>query len=168
MTSLSNQAANAFRMLYGALFVITLITVTWQYFGMSTRLDLFPGLASGKTILQHNDSIHSGRSKSIIIQQPQIVGYDCQIVHSDTFAFCGINIPVVEAGRHGLNVSHYDSMEIEFDFTSQSSDTLLIYLINNEGFLDGHEILKSNLRAVYPAIGHNRYLLPINQFIVPS
>ena len=167
-TQPSDRFVQSNEWLYFVLFVVTLVLVTWQYFGMPTRLDVFPGIGGSMTVEEHSDAVDGGISITRIMQDDESVGFDCQIVRSQTFAFCGINIPLVESGKAGIDLSHFDRMQIEFDIRSEEKDTLLIYLMNDEAARDGTQVWKANLRAVYPTQGANTYQLPVQQFFVPS
>lgn len=153
---------------YIVLFITSVVLVLWQYFGMSTRLDILPNKAEISPPAVHSDNINKGISRTRLLNDDDWISVDCNIILSDTFAFCGVSIPIVASGEQGIDLSRYDEMTIELDYRSDEQDTLLIYMMNEEHTASGARVLKSNLRAVNAETGINRLSLPIQQFYVPS
>ena len=116
----------------------------------------------------YSDPINGGRSESQLTNEAGEILLDCNIVLSDTFAFCGVSIPVVAEGEKGVDISKYSEMQIELEYMSAKKDTLLVYLINEEHLVDGSRLEKSNLWAVSPQQGVNNFILTPHRFIVPS
>ena len=153
---------------YIFLFIISIILVIWQYFGMSLNLVVVPDASTLTNATVYSDPINGGRSESKLTKEAGEILLDCNIVLSDTFAFCGISIPLVSEGEKGVDMQKYSQMQIELEYTSAKNDTLLVYLINNEYSVGGPMLEKSNLWAVSPQQGVNKFVLTPHRFIVPS
>lgn len=153
---------------YIYLFIISIILVIWQYFGMSINLAVVPEASMHTNAEVYSDPINGGRSEAQLTNEAGVILLDCNIVLSDTFAFCGLSIPLVSEGEKGVDMRKYSQMQIELEFTSAKKDTLLIYLINDEYSVDGPMREKSNLWAVSPQQGVNKFILTPHRFIVPS
>jgi len=153
---------------YIFLFVVSIVLVVWQYFGMSLNLDVVPDASTLARVTVYNDTINGGRSESRLTNTAGKFQLDCNIVMSDTFAFCGVSIPLVAEGEKGVDMRKYSEMQIELEYTSAKKDTLLVYLINEECSVDGSILEKSNLWAVSPRQDVNRFILTPHRFIVPS
>ena len=153
---------------YIMLFVASIVLMVWQYFGMETQLRIIPDVELHYPPSIHSDHINGGVSITRLSTDGGRVAFDCNIKRSDTFAFCGVSIPIAMASGEGIDISHYEYMDIELEFLSDVKDTLLVYMINEERAASGIAILKSNLRAIYAELGVAQYSLPISQFFVPS
>ena len=153
---------------YISLFIVSIILVVWQYFGMSLNLVVVPDASMHTKATVYSDIINGGRSESRLTYEAGEISLDCNIVLSDTFAFCGVSIPLVAEGEKGVDMRKYSQMQIELEYTSAKKDTLLVYLINEEYSVDGSKLEKSNLWAVSPQQDVNKFLLTPNRFIVPS
>ena len=153
---------------YICLFSISIILVVWQYFGMSLNLVVIPDASTLTKATVYSDQVNGGRSKSQLTNEAGKSLLDCNIVLSDTFAFCGVSIPLVGEGEKGVDIRKYSQMQIELEYTSAKKDTLLVYLINEERLVDGSKLEKSNLWAVSPKPDINHLLLTPHRFIVPS
>ena len=153
---------------YVLLFTASIVLVIWQYFGMSTMLDVVPEISAKIAPVDHSDQVDGGISKNKLIIEPDHVGFDCETIPSNTWAFCGIDIPLGAEGMSGIDLGRFDTMNIEVDFESSEDDTLLIYMLNEEVTSLGDVVLKTNLRTVNPTTGTNVFSLPTNQFSVPS
>jgi diguanylate cyclase (GGDEF)-like protein len=153
---------------YIYLFIVSIVLVVWQYFGMSQNLVIIPGASTSSKATIFSDLINGGRSESKLSNEAEEIRLDCSIVLSDTFAFCGVSIPLVAEGEMGVDMRKYSQMQIELEYTSAKNDTLLVYLTNEEYLVDGAILEKSNLWAVSPQRGVNKFLLTPHRFIVPS
>ena len=153
---------------YIYLFIASIVLVVWQYFGMSLNLVVVPDAATLARATVYSDPINGGLSESQLTNEAGEILLDCNIVLSDTFAFCGVSIPVVAEGEKGVDISKYSEMQIELEYMSAKKDTLLVYLINEEYLVDGSRLEKSNLWAVSPQQAVNNFLLTPHRFIVPS
>lgn len=153
---------------YIYLFIISIVLVVWQYFGMSLNLVVIPDALTSTNATVYSDLINGGRSESRLSNEAEEIRLDCKIVLTDTFAFCGVSIPLVTGREKGVDMRKYSQMQIELEYTSAKKDTLLVYLINEESSVDGSRLEKSNLWAVSPQRGVNKFLLSPHRFIVPS
>lgn len=153
---------------YILLFIISIILVAWQYFGMSLSRVVVPADLVAVQATVYSDSVNGGRSKTRLSNNAEEIRLDCSIILSDTFAFCGVMIPLVPAAEKGLDLRKYSDMQIELEYESLEKDTLLIYLINEDVLEDGSKLEKSNLWAVSPEAGINRFDLSPHRFIMPS
>lgn len=153
---------------YILLFILSIVLVIWQYFGMSLKLVAVPLDPAAVTATVYSDSVNGGRSTAIFSEEAGTIELDCNIILSDTFAFCGVSIPLVAAGEKGIDMRSYSHMQIELEYASAENDTLLIYLLNEEYLEDGSTLEKSNLWAVSPDPGLNHFDLSPQRFIMPS
>lgn len=153
---------------YIYLFIVSIVLVVWQYFGMSLNLVVLPDNSPSTKATVFSDPINGGRSESQLTKEAGEILLDCNIVLSDTFAFCGVSIPLVAEGEKGMDMRKYSQMQIELEYTSAKKDTLLVYLMNEEHLVDGSKLEKSNLWAVSPQQGVNTFFLTPHRFIVPS
>jgi len=153
---------------YIYLFIISIVLVVWQYFGMSLNLLVIPDATTQTKVTVYSDEINGGRSKSLLGNDAEGILLNCNIVLSSTFAFCGVSIPLVDEGENGIDMRKYSQMQMELEYTSVQNDTLLVYLINEEDSVGGSKLEKSNLWAVSPKPGINTFLLTPHRFIVPS
>ena len=153
---------------YIYLFIASIVLAFWQYFGMSLNLVIVPDPSMQTRATVYSDLINGGRSESQLTNEAGEFLLDCNIVLSDTFAFCGVSIPVVAGGEKGVDMRKYSEMLIELEYTSVKKDTLLVYLINEEYLNDGTRLEKSNLWAVSPQQDVNQFMLTPHRFIVPS
>jgi len=165
MFRLLNIGSNEFR--YVLLFITSITLGIWQYFGMSLKLAVFPnqGVTSASNF---SDFINGGQSKAEVKNLPDRIDLHCRIVLSDTFAFCGVSIPLTSREKQGVDLNRYTEMELELDYSSPEKDTLLIYLNNKESLADGKQLEKSNLWVVSPVAGNNRFSLQPQRFFIPS
>lgn len=150
------------------LFLVSVGLVLWQYFGMTTHLAVLPGISSKSPATLFMDSINDGRSEARLTSSGGEVYLECQILLSHTFAFCGLDIPLVEPDEKGLDISNYSQMVIDLEYHSAEQDTLLIYLINEEQATGGERIEKTNLWAVSSRSGRSQFSVEPNRFILPS
>lgn len=153
---------------YILLFIISIVLVVWQYFGMSRYQVVAPGVSTGLPATLFSDFINGGRSKSQLTNEADKIILDCNIVLSDTFAFCGVSIPLMGEGDKAIDMRKYSRMQIELEYVSAQKDTLLVYLVNEEVLDDGSKLEKSNLWAVSPDQGINYFSLAPDRFIMPS
>ena len=130
---------------YILLFILSIVLVIWQYFGMSLKLVAVPLDPAAVTATVYSDSVNGGRSTAIFSEEAGTIELDCNIILSDTFAFCGVSIPLVAAGEKGIDMRSYSHMQIELEYASAENDTLLIYLLNEEYLEDVSTLEKSNL-----------------------
>lgn len=159
--------AGSKELLYILLFTISIVLVVWQYFGMSIQVDVIKGISPSMQPRVHSDLINGGKSRTSLSTRTGEVIIDCDIVLSDTFAFCGVEIPLVETGKPGIDMRKYNKVEVELEYLSEHNDTLLVYLMN-EIPLDGGVHYKSNLWPVSPDAGNNIFSLSSDKFFVPS
>ena len=153
---------------YILLFLFSILLVAWQYFGMSLSKVVVPLDTAAVAATVYSDSVNGGRSTTRLSNEAGEIQLDCNIILSDTFAFCGVLIPLVTVGEKGIDMRKYSDMQIVLEYESLVKDTLLIYLINEELIEDGSKLEKSNLWAVSPETGANAFHLSPHRFIVPS
>lgn len=153
---------------YVYLFVISILLVAWQYYGMSLNMVVIPDDTNADRVTVYSDFINGGRSDSRLRNEAGKLLLDCDLILSDTFAFCGVSIPLVAEGEKGMDMRKYSRMQIELEYISADNDTLLVYLINEEFSDDGSRLEKSNLWPVSPNKNSNTFLLRPDRFIVPS
>ncbi len=153
---------------YIFLFVTSIVLVIWQHFGMTTFLAIVPDISDKIPLIFHSDLINGGKSNTKLSQENHQIRLDCNIILSDTFAFCGVTIPLVNKGQAGINLQRYSQMQIDLEYLSAKDDTLLIYLNNEELSRGQKTIEKANMWAVSPARGINHFTLSPNRFFIPS
>ena len=153
---------------YIYLFIISIVLVVWQYFGMSLKLNVVPDVLTITSPSIYNDSVNDGYSTSQLTNESGKILLDCNIVLSETFAFCGVTIPLVVDRNKGIDIGKYSQMEIELEYKSIEKDTLLVYLVNQKYLDDGNKLEKSNLWVVSPHQGINTFTLDPHRFILPS
>jgi len=155
------------------MFLGTIVLVIWQFFGMSLSHVILPGELKASSSVSTNatvfsDEINGGQSLTTLTQSNGQVQIDCQIVLSDTFAFCGASIPLKVKDTKGMDIRRYSNMEVEIDYQSEIVDSLLIYLVNEELSDSSDYVEKSNLWAVSPITGINTFNLSPQQLVLPS
>ncbi len=164
----TENSSQPYKLRYLSLFVVSCILLLWHHFGMSVRLDVIPSLTSTLEPKIHSDRINGGVSKTELNVGQGQIHLGCEIILSDTFAFCGVTQPLVEKGAPGLDMSIYSEMHIELEYESTQNDTLLVYL-NNEEQQDNSEILtKDNLWADTLKPGINQFTFTPKRFFIPS
>ncbi len=148
---------------YPTLAILTISVLFWHHHGMEKTLQIFP---SEHTAILHNDSINGGRSIGELSVDDGLLKLKCQtrgVVN--VFAFCGLKTPV---GNAGVDLSAYTELQIWLSLETDSRDTVLLYLLNDESKPDGVELLRSHVRTINPSDHITRYLLPLESFFVPS
>ncbi|WND01745.1 ATP-binding protein [Temperatibacter marinus] len=123
----------------------------------------------GNLAIAYNDSINGGASIGILSFAEGKLTLDCQTIRvGDIFPFCSLRQPLTPDLK-SIDISAYDSLELSLELKSESRDTVLIYLMGDEGNnAQGQPIIKAMLRTVDPGTGINHHSLPLNRFLVPS
>lgn len=150
---------------YLCLLLATIALIVWQRLGMniSYSYPLTPSIPYQLV----NDDINGGRSTAQLRFVDGLPVMDCDIVLSQSFAFCSLILPLLDERGNGLDLSRYDSLKLTLNYQADERDTILVYLINEERF-NGQSIERSNLDVVVPHSGIYTYDMPLNQFQVPS
>ncbi|CAH0529940.1 GGDEF domain-containing protein [Vibrio hippocampi] len=155
-----------------ALTMISFVLIVWQELGMNLQYRI-PQAAFSKTIAL-NDDVNGGLSRSKLKTSNGNSSLTCETVQSDTFSFCSVLIPVNERLGQGVDLSRYDQLSITLSYQEkeQLRDTILIYLLNDEGLPKSRntfESMRANQAAIIPNLGNkSSYQLPLSQFSVPS
>ncbi|WP_371378722.1 GGDEF domain-containing protein [Thalassotalea aquiviva] len=152
--------------LFPALALVSISLIFWQNFGMNKSLQIFP--AQDVKIVNWNDSINDGNSTGKTNIRDSKVELQCELKRSqNTFAFCGYLMPLQPSGK-GMDLTRYDSLDVELSMTSSSKDTIILYLLNEEFDTNGNKFKRSNARTIYPGSNTKLYSLDLNSFSVPS
>jgi len=168
MGLLKKLPINSNEIRYFILFICSLILVIWQYFGMSISLTVIPEISKTLVPSIHSDQINGGLSKTRLSNAKGKLQLDCEIIHSDVFAFCGTTIRLVKESDNGINAYRYSHVQIDLEYNAEQKDSLLVYLNNQEQVAGKHTLEKSNMWAVSPKEGFNHFVLSPNRFFVPS
>lgn len=150
------------------MFLASVVLAVWQNSGMNIQLELLPDESIAQTAIPHSDLINGGHSKTYLEDKEGEINLKCKIIRSETFAFCGVTIFFDKNATKRVNLYQYDRMSISFDYHSLENDTILIYLNHQALDANGNPVMKSNLWAVNPETGPNRFILEPDRFIIPS
>lgn len=149
---------------YTLLLIASIGLVYWQHYGMNTSLEI--PLSSSSRVKAFNDDINGGRSVGRLSFTDDRPAMECQIIRSDTFAFCGLKI-LLGDGDDGVDLSGMDRLVLDLEYHSRFHDTLLVYLNNREGYYN-REIIRANQLTLVPDSGRRTYSMNINDLHVPS
>lgn len=145
--------------------LVSLLLIMWQHWGMNFR-----HVVSANKDLQVfmlNDNLNGGSSIGRLSQQDQKIALNCQTLRSSTFPFCSLMIPLSAANRPGLDLSRFDTLRLELEYTSTQSDTVLVYLLNEEN-PDINPMGRANMHALTPLPGVATYSVNLSRFNLPS
>ncbi|MBD1390058.1 GGDEF domain-containing protein [Neiella sp. HB171785] len=150
---------------YLILLLLTLGLVAWQHFGMNVSYSY--ELSRAVPITLSNDDINGGRSRgqlSFVDGKPTL---NCEIVLSQSFAFCSMLLPLADDDGNGIDLRRFDSLTLTLGYEASERDTLLVYLNNGER-INNNDIIRANVQVLVPSAGIQHYTLPLSQFHVPS
>jgi diguanylate cyclase (GGDEF)-like protein len=147
---------------------ISVVLIIWQYWGMNQTVDIYP--APDAIISAGGDIINGGHSESTLVDTDDAAKLHCQIIPSNTFAFCTLNISIATNSSNGIDLSQFDHLSLWLEHQSSSQDTLLIYLVNREVNRSLSNVIhnKSNMQVILPSSTSSLYRLPLSNFSVPS
>lgn len=144
--------------------IATIGLMYWHYYGMNSIYHV--PLSSSASVSPFNDSINGGQSRGVI----SFTGYrptlDCQIIRSNTFAFCGMKISL-NGQALPMDLSDKDQIILDIEYQSAQKDTLLVYL-NNKETLNKRTIIRANQLTLIPKNGRHQYRLNLDDLFVPS
>lgn len=146
------------------LLVTSIALVVWRILGMNRQVEIPTHIKADITTF--NDAINGGRSIGLLKFVDGRATLDCQIVRSNTFAFCGLHFALAASGET-IDLSAMDRLILDIDYTAQDHDTLLIYILNQETHL-GKQVTRSNQLTVIPDQGRQRISIDLDQLFVPS
>ncbi|MFT7562105.1 MAG: diguanylate cyclase (GGDEF)-like protein [Flavobacteriales bacterium] len=150
---------------YPALAILTISVLFWYHHGMEKRVQIYPSMNAP---IIRNDSINGGRSIGVLSVEGGLLKLKCQTRKAaNVFPFCGLLAPVSNSGA-GVDFSAYTEFEIDLSLETDSRDTVLVYLLNEESKSGGNEVLRSHVRTINPSDHIVRYELPLESFFVPS
>ncbi|MFC3116891.1 GGDEF domain-containing protein [Cellvibrio fontiphilus] len=123
--------------------------------------------ASDLPISMLNDEFNGGVSIASLEAQSNKIVLNCQIKKSSTFPFCSLMIPLADASKQGLDLSRFDRMKLTLEFKSTEPDTILVYLLNDEGRA-GNIHGRANMHTLAPVTGIADYEMNLAGFNLPS
>ncbi len=149
---------------YTGLLLLSLLLVTWQHYGMNQWLIV--DLQDPAQTSLFNDDVNGGRSDGELSFPNGLPTLDCNIILSETFAFCGIHISLGKSSET-LDLRGYNTLYLDVEYSAEEHDTLLVYLLNEETE-DGVDRVRSNQTTLVPATGRATYRLELQDLFVPS
>ncbi|MBW8191044.1 GGDEF domain-containing protein [Neiella marina] len=151
--------------IYLSLLLLTITLIVWQRYGMNISYSYPLTAAHSYELL--SDDINGGLSIARLSFSEGYPSLHCDIVLSPSFPFCAILLPLRNEEGRGVDLSHFDSLALTLNYQSSERDTVLVYLNNGE-VLSGQRALRANLEVVVPHQGVHTYIMPLDQFQVPS
>ncbi len=146
--------------------VVSLSVVIWQHFGMTKTYSLSPELLAPAK--NWNDDINDGVSRGHLNLVDNTFVLDCNLKKSaNTFAFCGFIQPLIDH-KQGVDLSGYDTLNIDIALESDAEDTVIIYLLNLDDNAITTEMRRANSATIYPSSNMQTYSLKLTSFSLPS
>ncbi|MAN50415.1 MULTISPECIES: GGDEF domain-containing protein [unclassified Marinimicrobium] len=129
MTStVANSFKNRFLRVEAGLALLILLTVVAI---VAERPILETGLAldgSDGTVAHYSDAGEGGESRSAVID-PAAMSWECELVDSDRYMFCGFELVLDEERENGLDLRRYDQIRFWMDYEGPT-ETIRLYLRN--------------------------------------
>ncbi len=145
--------------------VLSIGLIAWQHWGMNYRY--LVTAQDDLPIFMLNDQYNGGISIASLDTQTDKVVLNCQTIKSSTFPFCSLMIPLVDASSPGLDLSRFDRLKLTLEFNSTEADTILVYLLNDEG-RQGNLHGRANMHTLAPITGIADYEMSLSGFNLPS
>lgn len=145
--------------------MVSLLLIIWQHWGMNFRYVVLAN--KDLPVFMLNDDLNGGLSIGRLSQQEQKIVLNCQTLKSSTFPFCSLMIPLASTDQRGINFSRFDTLHLELEFTSSRSDTVLVYLLNEE-LPETNTMGRANMYALTPRSGVASYSINLSRFNLPS
>lgn len=110
------------------------------------------------------DKINGGRSRAVISLDENSKRLRCELLlNGFTHPFCAMTYQK-PGDQARLDASEYEFLSVTVEYKSDFHDTMLIYLLNDEG----EEYQRANMRPVNVKATLQTYRLPVTSFFVPS
>lgn len=149
------------------LMLLSIGAFLWQQYGMNHRLVIDP-VKNEPFLFDDND--YGGTSISRLSLDKGSIEFYCETKPTTlTFPFCSVNIPILPDGTlEAYDISRFNTIHLGLEFNSEMSDTVLVYLQNDEIGLDGNPIVRANMSILTPENEYKNYVIPLDEFFLPS
>lgn len=142
--------------------VVTVGLTAWQHWGMHKVRHIYP--EGFERISMMTDKVNGGRSRAVISVEDKSKVLKCELLlNGFTHPFCAMTYQVSDS-HAPLDATEFDYLSVKVEYKSGFQDTLLIYLLNDEG----KSFQRANLRPVNVKSELHTYQLPVSSFFVPS
>ncbi|QCZ92853.1 GGDEF domain-containing protein [Salinimonas iocasae] len=144
--------------------IATVALMIWQHVGMNIQHNLLADASRTATLF--SDRINGGTSAGTVSGSDGDVTLQCNVNHNDfTHAFCGFTLNVA-ARNQGVDITRFNTLELDVEYETPVNDTLLVYLLNKEYQPEERE--RANMQPLNILAGKSSYSISVSSFFVPS
>ncbi|GDY28257.1 GGDEF domain-containing protein [Agarivorans sp. Toyoura001] len=149
---------------YPLLFLVSLVLVLWQYFGMEHQLN-FNLHEDSPISLSHQ--LADGRvGKGLLLKQQNKATLFCSTPAEDSAQACGMQFHLQNGKQQGIDLSAYQSITINLSYQGNAPDNLLLQLYNPQQ--KKPEYLHLYQQSLLPQQGRGTYSFDLDQLYIPS
>lgn len=153
---------------FSLIFAFSVVLIVWQDLGMNKTLSLSPGKSPAPIIW--SDNLNGGISISKLTIIDSSYQLDCKLrKKNDIFAYCGFLLPIFDNSySHGIDLSSYDTIDLDISISSAAKDTVIVSLINKDVNSNVLAKRRVNSTTIYPNEQLKHFSLQLKSFSIPS